>query len=74
MVSWDRALFGDPVARLYPGGAPAKHEFAGREFVFGITLSGVLIPGAILALPLFLLLSKIGLTYICLACWREHQP
>ncbi len=44
------------------GYALAKHEFAGRELVFGVILGGVLIPGAILALPLFLLLSKIGLT------------
>ena len=40
----------------------AKHKFAGREVIFGIILGGVLIPGAVLALPLFLLLSKLGLT------------
>ena len=44
------------------GYALAKHKFAGRELIFGIILGGVLIPGAILALPLFLLLSKLGLT------------
>ncbi len=40
----------------------AKYQFAGREVIFAIILGGVLIPGAVLALPLFLLLSKIGLT------------
>lgn len=44
------------------GYALAKHQFAGREVIFGIILGGVLIPGAVLALPLFLLLSKLGLT------------
>ena len=44
------------------GYALAKHKFAGRELIFGIILGGVLIPGAVLALPLFLLLSKLGLT------------
>jgi multiple sugar transport system permease protein len=44
------------------GYALAKHKFAGREVIFGIILGGVLIPGAVLALPLFLLLSKLGLT------------
>jgi multiple sugar transport system permease protein len=48
------------------GYALAKHRFAGRELIFGIILGGVLIPGAVLALPLFLLLSKLGLinTYL----------
>jgi multiple sugar transport system permease protein len=40
----------------------AKYHFAGRELIFGIILGGVLIPSAVLALPLFLLLSKVGLT------------
>jgi multiple sugar transport system permease protein len=44
------------------GFALAKYQFAGRELIFSIILGGVLIPGAVLALPLFLLLSKVGLT------------
>ena len=44
------------------GYALAKHKFAGKELIFGVILGGVLIPGAVLALPLFLLLSKLGLT------------
>lgn len=44
------------------GFALAKYQFAGRELIFSIILGGVLIPSAVLALPLFLLLSQIGLT------------
>ncbi|GAC1536568.1 MAG: carbohydrate ABC transporter permease [Herpetosiphon sp.] len=44
------------------GFALAKYKFAGRELIFNIILGGVLIPSAVLALPLFLLLSRIGLT------------
>jgi multiple sugar transport system permease protein len=44
------------------GFALAKYQFAGRDLIFSIILGGVLIPGAVLALPLFLLLSQLGLT------------
>jgi multiple sugar transport system permease protein len=44
------------------GFALAKYQFAGRDLIFAIILGGVLIPGAVLALPLFLLLSRVGLT------------
>src|SRR5579859_929945 len=44
------------------GFALAKYQFAGRDLIFAIILGGVLIPGAVLALPLFLLLSQLGLT------------
>ena len=40
----------------------AKYQYPGRDLIFGIILGGVLIPGAVLALPLFLLLSRAGLT------------
>lgn len=39
----------------------AKFEFAGRNLVFGFLLGAVLIPGVVLAVPQYLLLSKIGL-------------
>jgi multiple sugar transport system permease protein len=42
------------------GYAMAKYNFRGRELVFNIVLGGVLIPGTALALPLYLLFSKIG--------------
>jgi multiple sugar transport system permease protein len=44
------------------GFALAKYQFAGQELIFSIILGGVLIPSTVLALPLFLLLSQIGLT------------
>lgn len=46
----------------YAGYALAKYRFPGREAVFNIILGGVLIPGTALALPLYLLVTKIGLT------------
>ncbi len=44
------------------GYALAKYRFKGRELVFGIILGGVLVPGTALALPLYLLMSKVHLT------------
>ncbi|SCG38999.1 carbohydrate ABC transporter permease [Micromonospora coxensis] len=43
------------------GYALAKYRFPGREAVFNVILAGVLIPGTALALPLFLMFSKVGL-------------
>ena len=43
------------------GYALAKYRFRGREAVFNTVLGGVLIPGTALALPLYLLFSKLGL-------------
>jgi len=39
----------------------AKFPFRGREAVFNVFLAGVMIPGTALALPLFLLMSNVGL-------------
>lgn len=39
----------------------AKYQFRGKQVVFSLLLIGVLIPGVILAIPQYLLLSKIGL-------------
>lgn len=44
------------------GYALAKYGFRGREAVFNVVLSGVLVPATALALPLFLIFSQIGLT------------
>jgi multiple sugar transport system permease protein len=44
------------------GYALAKYEFRGRELVFSTILAGVLVPATALALPLFLLMSKLELT------------
>ncbi|WTZ98435.1 carbohydrate ABC transporter permease [Streptomyces sp. NBC_01378] len=43
------------------GFALAKYRFAGREAVFKTVLAGVLLPQSTLALPLYLVFSKIGL-------------
>ncbi len=39
----------------------AKHDFPGRNLVFSLILAGVLVPVTALALPLYLLASKIGI-------------
>jgi multiple sugar transport system permease protein len=44
------------------GYALAKYIFRGRTFVFLLVLGAVLVPSTALALPLFLLMSKVGLT------------
>lgn len=44
------------------GYALAKYRFAGRSFVFVIILGSVLIPSMALALPLFLMMSAVGMT------------
>ncbi len=44
------------------GYALAKYRFRGREMIFNVVLGGVLVPATALALPLFLLFSKVQLT------------
>jgi len=44
------------------GYALAKYSFAGRRFIFSIILGSVLVPATTLALPLFLMMSAVGLT------------
>lgn len=39
-----------------------KYAFAGKEKLFGVVLAGVLVPGAVLTLPLYLLASEAGVT------------
>lgn len=39
-----------------------KYDFGGKEQLFGLVLVGVMIPATALALPTYLLASKIGLT------------
>jgi multiple sugar transport system permease protein len=43
------------------GYALAKFEFRGRGLIFGIIMSGVLVPNALLTVPLYLMFSKIHL-------------
>jgi multiple sugar transport system permease protein len=44
------------------GYAMAKFDFRGRELMFSIILGGVLMPGTALAIPLYLLVSKVHMT------------
>lgn len=55
------ALFATLLASA-AGFALAKYHFRGRELVFSAILGGVLVPGTALALPLYLLMSKVHLT------------
>lgn len=43
------------------GYALAKYNFRGRGIVFGVILGGLLIPSALLTVPLYLMFSQIGL-------------
>ncbi|MCY1139387.1 carbohydrate ABC transporter permease [Actinoplanes sp. Pm04-4] len=55
------ALIGTLLAAMC-GYALAKYRFHGRELIFNVVLSGVLVPATALALPLFLLFSKVDAT------------
>src|SRR5947207_1202318 len=55
------AVVGTVVASM-AGYALAKYSFAGRTFVFSIVLGSVLVPSMTLALPRFLMMSKVNLT------------
>jgi multiple sugar transport system permease protein len=55
------ALFGTLLASM-AGYAMAKYVFPGRNFIFSVVLGAILVPGTALALPLYLLMSKWGLT------------
>jgi multiple sugar transport system permease protein len=43
------------------GYALAKYRFPGRNLIFNILIGGVLVPGVVLAIPQYLLMSKAGL-------------
>ncbi len=55
------AVIGTILAAM-AGYALAKYQFKGREFVFNVVLGGVLMPATALALPLFLIFTKVHLT------------
>lgn len=44
------------------GYALAKYSFRGREVIFNVVLGGVLVPATALALPLFLMFTRVNLT------------
>jgi multiple sugar transport system permease protein len=53
--------FGATVLAAATGYAMAKFDFKGREAIFSIILGGVLLPSTALAIPLYILLSKVHL-------------
>jgi multiple sugar transport system permease protein len=55
------ALLGTLIAGMC-GYALAKYRFPGREALFNVVLCGVLVPATALALPLFLIFSRVGAT------------
>lgn len=55
------ALIGTLLAAMC-GYALAKYSFFGREMIFNVVLGGVLVPATALALPLFLIFSKVDAT------------
>ncbi len=55
------AVLGTLLAAM-AGYALAKYVFRGRDLIFSAVLGAILVPGTALALPLYLLMSKVGLT------------
>ena len=55
------AVLGTVLAAMC-GYALAKYRFRGREAMFNVVLGGVLVPATALALPLFLIFSRVELT------------
>lgn len=47
---------------IMSGYALAKYRFPGRNLIFGLVLGAVLVPQTTLALPLYMVLSKVNLT------------
>jgi multiple sugar transport system permease protein len=52
---------GAAVFATMAGYAFAKYEFFGKKFIFALVLGAVMIPQTALVIPIFLLLSKVGL-------------
>jgi multiple sugar transport system permease protein len=56
------AAFGSSMIATLAGYAFAMYRFAGRNVLFGIVLASTFIPATVFAVPLFLLMSKTGLS------------
>jgi multiple sugar transport system permease protein len=55
------SALGASVFSTLAGYAFSKYEFAGKKFIFALVLGAVMIPQTALVIPIFLMLSKIGL-------------
>jgi len=56
------AAIGSSIISTLAGYAFAKYRFAGRNVLFGLVLASTFIPGTVFAVPLFLIMSKSGLS------------
>ena len=61
------ASIGSSLISALAGYAFSQYRFAGRKLLFGIVLGSVFVPGTVFAVPLYLLLSKSGLSGSLLA-------
>ena len=56
------AAVGSSIISTLAGYAFAKYRFAGRNVMFGLVLASTFIPATVFAVPLFLIMSKSGLS------------
>jgi multiple sugar transport system permease protein len=56
------AALGSSIISTLAGYAFAKYRFAGRNVLFGLVLASTFIPATVFAVPLFLIMSKSGLS------------
>jgi multiple sugar transport system permease protein len=61
------ASVGSSLISAMAGYAFSQYRFAGRNFLFGIVLGSVFVPGTVFAVPLYLLIAKSGLSGSLLA-------
>jgi multiple sugar transport system permease protein len=61
------AALGSSLISTLAGYAFAQYRFAGRNLLFGIVLASVFVPATVFAVPLFLMMSKSGLSNSLLA-------
>jgi multiple sugar transport system permease protein len=61
------ASVGSSLISTLAGYAFAQYRFAGRNLLFGLVLASVFVPGTVFAVPLFLMMSKSGLSNTLLA-------
>lgn len=61
------AAIGSSLISTFAGYAFAMYRFAGRNLMFGLVLGSVFVPATVFAVPLYLLLSRTGLSNTLLA-------
>ena len=61
------AAIGSSLISALAGYAFSQYQFPGRSLLFGIVLASVFVPGTVFAVPLYLLISKTGLSGSLLA-------